>query len=284
MPDYHMHLESDHVQGACRYTVDRVALYARAARHAGVDEIGLTEHAHRFREFRPAMERLLAGDGRQHPEVRRWLAGEFRNELHRYVDAVLAAQQQGIAVRLGIEVDYVPGQEQAVARALAGVPWDYVIGSVHFVDGGCIDFSPEVTWPGSDVDRIWERYFQHMAQAASCGLFDVLAHPDLPKKFGHRPRQFPQRAFDRFLQEARAHGVAVEVNTAGLRKPVGEIYPALELLGRMVQAGLDVHLGSDAHDPSEVGAGFDRAVEWVRAAGVRRIVRWRRRSRQYQEL
>ena len=284
LPDYHMHLERDETTAPCPYTPERVRLYVQAARRAGVDEIGISEHGHRFREFRPAMEPLLGGRRPQHPQVRSWLEAEFGEPLARYAAAVLEARAQGLPVRLGIEVDYLPGQEAAVRRALEGVPWDYVIGSVHFVDGACVDCAPEVTWPEADVDQIWERYFRLMAQAAASGLFDVLAHPDLPKKFGHRPRHFPQAAFEEFLREAAATGVAVEVNTAGLRKPVREIYPALDLLRRMVEAGLDVHLGSDAHDPDEVGRDLSQAVQWLKAAGARRVVRWRGRRREYQTL
>lgn len=284
LPDYHMHLESDEHAPPCPYTVERVALYVEAARRAGVAEIGISEHAHRFGQFRPVMEELFAAGRPQHPQVRRWLQGDFQEDLGRYAEAVLGAQARGLPVRLGIEVDYLPGQEDAIRDALAGVPWDYVIGSVHFVDGRCIDCSPSITWPEADVDVIWERYYQLMAQAAASGLFDVISHPDLPKKFGHRPGRFPEAAFEEFLQKARAAGVAVEINTAGLRKPAQEIYPASALLRRMVQAGLDVHLGSDAHDPFEIGAGFERALQWARAAGVRRVVRWRHRRREYQSL
>ena len=284
LPDYHMHLESDEFPPPCPYTVERVSHYVEAARRAGVPEIGISEHAHRFREFRPVMEELFAPDRPQHPEVRRWLAAEFREVLARYAEAVVAARDRGLPVRLGIEVDYLPGQETAIRQVLASIPWDYVIGSVHFIDGGCIDCSPAITWPEADADRIWQRYYRLMAQAARSGLFDVISHPDLPKKFGQRPRHFPEKAFEEFLREARAHGVAVEINTAGLRKAAREIYPAAGLLRRMVEAGLDIHVGSDAHDPSEVGAGFAEALEWARAAGVRRVVRWRGRRREYQSL
>ncbi|MEW6046219.1 MAG: histidinol-phosphatase [Bacillota bacterium] len=284
IPDYHMHLESDETTAPCPYTVERVAIYADAARQAGLPEFGISEHGHRFVEFRRSMEPLFGSGFRQHPQVRQWLMREFRESLERYAGAIVEARRQGLPVRLGVEVDYVPGQEEAIREAVAQAPWDYVIGSVHFLDGECIDCGPEIAWPGADVDRVWQRYYEVMAQAAASGLFDVISHPDLPKKFGHRAVHFPQEAFDKFLQAARARGVAVEVNTAGLRKPVHEIYPGLEILRRMVRAGLDVHVGSDAHDPKEVGAGFTEAVSWMKAAGVERVVRWRGRAREYAAL
>lgn len=284
LADYHMHLEQDDQRLPLPYRVDRIRVYVEAARARGVDEIGITEHGHRFREFRPAMAGLFEGDAPQHPRVRDWLGADFQESLERYVRAVLDAREQGLPVRLGIEVDYLPGQEESIRRALGLAPWDYVIGSVHFVDGRCIDCGPDVTWPEADVDEVYQSYFERMAEAARSGLFDVLAHPDLPKKFGHRPRRFPTEAFSRFVEACREADVAVEVNTAGLRKPAGEMYPAPVLLAVMVAAGLDVQLGSDAHDPEDVGRDFGRARELAARAGVRRLIRWDGRRRTYREL
>lgn len=282
--DYHMHLEEDDQRAPLPYRLDRIRAYVEAARARGVDEIGITEHGHRFREFRPTMESLFEGDAPQHPAVRAWLSADFGESLQGYARAVLEARQEGLPVRLGIEVDYVPGQEPAIRQALSGVAWDYVIGSVHFVDGRCIDCSPDIGWPGADVDQIYRRYFEVMAEAARSGLFDALAHPDLPKKFGYRPRRFPVEAFHRFVEACRDADVAVELNTAGLRKPVREAYPAPSLLAVMVAAGLDVQLGSDAHRPEDVGCDFDRARILASRAGVRRLVRWDGRKRRYEEL
>ncbi|WP_324717524.1 histidinol-phosphatase HisJ family protein [Carboxydochorda subterranea] len=282
--DYHMHLVSDETRAPLPYAPQRVERYVEAAFGAGVEEIGITEHSFRFAEFRASMAPLWEEGTGQDPQVRAWLEHEFEEPLERYVGAVRRAMERGLPVRLGIEVDYVPGAEEAIRQALEGVPWDYVMGSVHFVDGMCVDCDPAIGWPGADVDRVWLRYYELMGQAARSGLFDVLSHPDLPKKFGMRPVRFPEESFERFLQAARGAGTAVEINTAGLRKPAHEIYPARSLLSRMVAAGLDVHLGSDAHSPEQIGAGFEQAIAWAREAGVRRLVRWQSRKRRYQPL
>ena len=281
--DHHMHLEPDEHTGPCPYTLERIAMYVEAARREGVDEIGITEHCHRFREFRAIMEDLVYGRP-QHPAVARWLGGDFREPLHRYVEAVQKAREAGLPVRLSLEVDYLPDRVEAIRSVLRGVPWDYLLGSVHFVDGQSIDFSPDVTWPEADVEAIWRRYFELLAEAAGSGLFDVVGHIDLPKKFGHRPHGFPWEPFRAFLQAARRAGVVVEINTAGWRRPAAEMYPAPQLLAEVVAAGLDVQLGSDAHDPSQVAYQFDRALAQARAAGVRRLVRWSGRVRRYEEL
>ncbi|BAS29311.1 histidinol-phosphatase [Limnochorda pilosa] len=271
--DYHMHLEADDLYEDLPHTVARIAEYVEAARRAGVDEIGISEHCHRFRAFRPIMAHLFEGATGQHPHVVAWLSSDFRHELNRYVEVVLDARRQGLPVRLGLEVDYLPDREEAIARALDGIPWDYVLGSVHFVDGASIDSSPEITWPGTPVERLWRRYFEHLAQAAASGLFTCLAHPDLPKKFGFRSDPFPWDAFEPVVEAAAATGTGFEVNTAGLRKPAREIYPAQELLAAATQRGLPIQLGSDAHRPEEVGAGFAEALRWARDAGATALTR-----------
>lgn len=272
--DYHLHLEADDLYEDLPYTVDRIAVYVEAARRAGVDEIGVSEHSHRFKSFRPLMAPLFEGKTRQDPYVVAWLSSDFQQDLERYAEVVLEARRQGLPVRLGLEVDYLPGRDEELARILEGIPWDYVLGSVHFVDGASIDMSPDITWPGVDVDRLWRRYFQHLAQAARSGLFTCLAHPDLPKKYGFRPATFPQEAFQQLLEAAVATGTGFEINTAGLRRPVGEIYPALELLTVAAQRGLPIQLGSDAHAPEEVGAGFAKGLALARRAGVTSLARW----------
>lgn len=269
-----MHLQADDLYEELPYTVERIAVYVEAAKAAGVDEIGITEHCHRFRAFQAIMRPLLEGRPGQHPAVVRWLMSDFRLDLEQYASVILEARRQGLPVRLGLEVDYLPGCDEALARALEGIPWDYVLGSVHFVDGQSIDMSPEITWPRADVDQLWKRYFQHLAQAARTGLFSCLAHPDLPKKYGFRPSTFPWEAFHEVLAAAAATGTGFEINTAGLRKPAGEIYPARELLAAAVQRGLAIQLGSDAHAPEEVGAGFAAAMALARSAGVTSLVRW----------
>jgi len=157
--DYHMHLERDEVTGPCRYTPERIAEYVEAARRRGVGEIGVSEHCHRFAEFAHVMEDLW----RPEPVAGAfWLPGQFNHRLEQYVEAVLAARRRGLPVKLGIEVDYLPGREEELRRLLAPYPWDYVIGSVHFLDGWAIDVGPEYGWPRVDVDEAYRAYFARL--------------------------------------------------------------------------------------------------------------------------
>ncbi|HEY8449160.1 MAG TPA: histidinol-phosphatase, partial [Bacillota bacterium] len=220
--DYHLHLEEDDVIGLCRYEPERIAVYWGMARQRGIHEIGISEHAHRFPEFREVMRHLLEPE----PVAGAWwLADQFNQPLLRYIDAVTEAKTRGLPVKLGIEVDYLPGCERSVRAILARYPWDYVIGSVHFLDAWAIDVGPQYGWPEVDVDEAYRAYFRRLQQAARCGLFDVLAHPDLIKKFGHRPSFDLGPLYDEVVATLATAGVAVELSTAGWRKPVGEPYP-----------------------------------------------------------
>lgn len=281
--DYHMHLERDDYEGRCRLDTARIQQYVEAARRGGVDEIAITEHAHRFEAFRPILGPLLTGEG-AYPEYAAWAATAFQDDLGAYVDALLEAKAAGLPVKVGIEVDWVPGREAEIARVLAPYPWDVVLGSVHFLGTWCVDFSPEVGWPGKDVDEVVEAYYRELARAAASGLFDVLAHPDLIKKFGHRPSFDPAPLWRDVARAAAAAGCCVEVNTAGLEKPVREIYPALGFLRTFHEHGVPITLASDAHGPDEVGRHLEAAVSWARQAGYEAVAVFEARARRLEPL
>jgi len=284
--DYHMHLERDSHTEKCRYNVERIALYARQARARGTDEIGITEHCNRFEAFRPVMQHLLEpkhtfGDGES---ILGWLERSFREDLHAYVDALLEARSAGLPVRASIEVDYLPGFESQTKAILDALPFDYILGSIHFLDDWAIDASASHGWPDVDVDEAYTRYFNALQSAAKSGLFDILAHPDLVKKFGHRP-SFPLDEFyDACARAAAEGGVAIEINTAGLHKPVGEMYPSKALLERFFDRGVPLSLGSDAHQPEDVSRDHDKAVALAREVGYTTIITFDRRRPSFQPI
>ncbi len=173
---------------------------------------------------------------------------------------------------LGIEADYRPGTIAQVTALLDEYPFDYVIGSVHHLGAWGFDDPRQMDgYEQRDIDDIWTEYFELVGDAAESGLFTILGHLDLVKKFGYRSTRLLDRELDRLVQRIARSGVLVEINTAGLHKPVKEAYPTLEILRRLYAAGVDVTFGSDAHKPSEVGRDFEHAAGLAREAGYSRF-------------
>jgi histidinol-phosphatase (PHP family) len=176
-----------------------------------------------------------------------------------------------------------------MATLLEARDWDYVLGSVHFIQNEALDMEGDwdVWRTGADVERIWMRYFETLGEAARTGMFDVLAHPDLVKVWGD-PDRIPGRDL-RFYYDAAMDGigasdVAIEVSTAGLRKPVGEIYPARGFLEMCIEAGCPVALSSDAHSPNELAYRYDEALEYLESLGVAEIAVFDRRERRMEPV
>ena len=160
--------------------------------------------------------------------------------------------------------------------------------SVHFVGERAVDHEGFDIWEGSgDPDQVWRRYFEALAECARSGLFDILAHPDLVKVWGSgrpNPDRDPRHHYEPAVEAIAESGIAVEVSTAGLRKPVGEIYPARAFAEMCVEAGAAFALSSDAHLPEQVGFGYDRAVEFLEGLGVGEICVFERRRRRLEPL
>jgi histidinol-phosphatase (PHP family) len=194
-------------------------------------------------------------------------------------------------LKLGIEADFVAGRESRIAQFLEAREWDYVVGSVHFVGDAAVDLEGpewEHVWSRETrPDRIWQRYFETLAEAARSGLYDIMAHPDLVKVWGSarpRPERDPRFYYEPAVEAMLEGGVAMEMSTAGLRKPVGELYPAPALLEMAVDAGVPIALSSDAHTPEQVGFRYDDAVAALREAGVTELCVFERRERRMEPI
>jgi len=272
LTDYHLHLRPDEEGTTAEryFTTENVDRYLAAAAAAGVEELGVSEHVYRFREALELWRHPLWEENAQ-------------DDLDAYCEFV-----RGTPLRLGIECDFVPGTEERTAELLAARDFDYVVGSVHFVGEKAVDHPGWDVWAGSDdPDEVWRRYFEAVADCARSGLFDILAHPDLVKVWG-RDRPLPQGDLRRFYAPAveaiAASGIAVEVSTAGLRKPVGELYPARGFAELCVEAGAPFALSSDAHLPEHVGFAYASAVEFLDDVGVEEICVFERRERRFAPL
>jgi histidinol-phosphatase (PHP family) len=272
LTDYHLHLrpDEDDTPPARYFTAANVERYLAAAASAGIEELGVSEHVHRFRQ---------ALDLWRHP----FWEEQARDDLDAYCDFV-----RGTRLRLGIECDFVPGAEERTAALLEAREFDYVVGSVHFLGEAAVDHEGWDVWEGSaDPDEVWRRYFEALAQCARSELFDILAHPDLVKVWGGarpRPERDPRHYYEPAVAAIAESGIAVEVSTAGLRKPVGELYPTAAFAEMCVEAGAAFALSSDAHRPEEVGYGYERAVAFLAELGVGEICVFERRERRLEPL
>jgi histidinol-phosphatase (PHP family) len=272
LTDYHLHLRPDEEDTTFEryFTGENVDRYLAAAAAAGVEELGVSEHVYRFRQ---------ALDIWRHPL---W-ESNAHDDLDAYCEFV-----RGTSLKLGVECDFVPGTEERTREMLQARDFDYVVGSVHFVGEDAVDHPGWDVWEGSgDPDEVWRRYFEALAECARSGLFDILAHPDLVKVWGGA-RPLPERDLRHFYEPAVAaiaeSGIAVEVSTAGLRKPVGELYPARGFAEMCVEAGAPFALSSDAHLPEQVGFAYDRAVDFLESLGVGEICVFEQRRRQLAPL
>jgi histidinol-phosphatase (PHP family) len=261
LTDYHLHLRPDEgdTGAAAFFNAENVDRYLAAAAAAGIEELGVSEHVYRFRQ---------ALDLWRHPL---WVENA-QDDLDAYCAFVRTTP-----LKLGIECDFVPGTEERTAELLGARDFDYVVGSVHFIGEGdaAVDHDGWDVWEGSgDPDEIWRRYFGALADCARSGLFDILAHPDLVKVWGQArplPERDPRAFYEPAVEAIAESGIAVEVSTAGLRKPVGELYPARGFAAMCVEAGASFALSSDAHLPQQVGFEYDRAIEFLDDLGVGEI-------------
>jgi histidinol-phosphatase (PHP family) len=269
LTDYHLHLRPDDAAASAAdyFSAANADRYRAVAEERGIAELGCSEHVYRFAQ---ALEVW------QHPLWRE----SARDDLDAYAGFV----REQTDLRLGIEADFIVGREDRMATLLEGRDWDYVVGAVHFVGEHAVDHDGYEVWDhrSQRPDELWRRYFRTLGEAARSGLFDILAHPDLIKLWGARrpvPEGDLRRFYDLAMDGIAESQIAVEVSTAGLRKPVGELYPAPAFLEMCLDAGCPVALSSDAHVPGDVGRDYDAAVELLERLGVAELAVFDRRAR-----
>jgi histidinol-phosphatase (PHP family) len=256
--DYHTHTT------LCRHASGEPEQYVDAAITAGLTEYGISDHAPQqpepFDDWRMLESQL--------PEYFQWIA---RARTH-------AADR--IPVRAGLECEWLDDCGDWIAHLAQQYDWDYLIGSVHYLNDWDFD-NPKWLgrWAESDVHAVWENYWRSYTRMAESALFDILGHPDLVKKFGHRPTGDLARYYEPAIDAIAAAGCAIELNTAGWHKPCAEAYPAPDFLELACSAGIPLVISSDAHSPGETGRDFPRAIQAALNAGYRETQLFEKRSR-----
>ncbi len=264
------------------YPPGHIDRYVEAAAARGISEVGFTEHLYRCVEAEAALGRWWEHDRESGlaGTMEGWLRGQRNLSLERYVEVVLDAKARGLPVKLGLEVDFVPGTEAAVLDLLDGIPFDYLVGSVHWI--GAWNFmhdSAPAEFARRGARRAFEEYFSLEAQLAGSGLVDVLAHADVITRHGIRPEGSLLALHESVVAAAAASGTAVEVSSAGLRHVIKQSYPAPEFLAMFQSAGVGITLASDAHLPADAGSGHPEVIAAARAAGYREQLRFVARRR-----
>lgn len=256
--DYHIHTNR------CGHAIGSIEEYVIRAIEMGLREIAFTDHHPLFDVLRPELTMSI-------------------KELPKYIEEVISVNEMypEIDVLLGIEVDYIPGKEREIDLCLALYPYDIILGSVHFLDGWAFDSPYETNrYDGLDLKAFWSSYYGTLSDAVRTGLFDVVAHPDLAKKFGYRiDWESEKEMVHGLLSEMKRKDMALEVNTAGLRWPSGEIYPSGRVLEMANSMGISITIGSDAHCPEDICRDFSTAASAIESAGYREIARFRQRKR-----
>ncbi|MGF1656808.1 MAG: histidinol-phosphatase HisJ family protein [Verrucomicrobiales bacterium] len=247
----------------CRHADGNPIEYVEAAQNAGLLGIGFSDH-------NPMPE----------SDFDSWRMD--LSQLKTYLEDIQDVKRRAAPypVWLGLECDYIPGYEDWIAHLAEQAPWDYLIGSVHYIEPGWDVDNPDMQdrLDGGNRERIWQSYTDLMVRSIRSGLFDLIAHPDLPKKFGHHPPDDRRRYYEPIVKAAQEWDVTIELNTAGLRKPVGEMYPHREFLELMKTAGVKLAINSDAHRPEDVGADFQDAIELARELGFTTLRRFEQRQ------
>ena len=261
--DYHMHTP------LCRHATGEPSAYAARALELGLTEIGFSDHSPMREDDFDAWRMRL-------------------DQLDEYVEKVKLARREhpALTIKLAMEVDYLPGHEPWIKELTARHSWDYLIGSVHYVsDSWDVDNPNKLSeWKNRDPWEVWNVYFERLSMAASSKLFDIIGHADLPKKFNYYPRQDLTPVFDKFLDSAKKADVALELNTAGLRKDCKEIYPSPKFVQMMFDRSIPITFGSDAHAVDEVGKDLELAKELATRIGYREYRTFTQRKMQVRAI
>lgn len=287
---------TNRLQRGC-YNEQWLDLYLQQAKKLGLREVGIVDHLYRFKETRAYFERYMQLENTEAiGKVQRyWLNNVMTESMDDFVSAIIRAKekwyQHGIALKLGIEADYFVGGEEELASLLNRYPWDYVIGSVHFVDGWGFD-NPQTQYIFEGMDEAalqqsYERFFAAVEKMIHSKMFDFVAHLDNFKVFDYQVKDaaFLDSWYERIAKALVATQTATEIN-AGLyyRYPVKEMCPGPRFLEVLLEHGVAFTVSSDAHFPDDLGKYTFANTDLLKSCGVQSIVGFNQRHKQYIEL
>ncbi len=268
LTDHHTHLRpDDDPLDEEALSIETIVPHVAAAMDQGLEAVAITEHIYRFRAAKPAW-------------AHEYWQTQTEWDIDAYWEALSEAKSIGFPLLIGIECDWLPEGQDVLVEALRGRPWDLILGSIHWVDEGAVDYDLYSAFDHIDSDALWRGYVDRYTRAAMSGQFDVMTHSDLPKSFGPLPSSTTlEWAYDTIADALAEAGVCVEISTAGLRKAAQELYPSQALLERYYERGVPIVLSSDAHVPADIARDFDLAVQAAVAAGYSEVMQIKGRDR-----
>lgn len=234
--------------------------YIAAAISEGIREIGFSEHLN-----------LII-------EKQNWCINILK--VPAYISHIKSLQktEKRIKVRLGLEVDYFPGKENIIYDFIHKLYLDYVIGSVHYLGETTVDSGPEY-YEGKNIDDLYQSYFNIVNEAVASGLFDIIAHCDLVRIYNYKPVADPEPLYRKLAKEMSKHDVAIEINTNGKNRPVGDFYPDRRFLKIFYEENVPACVNSDSHIPARIGQHFDEAYGLLKEAGYKEMAVFSKRDR-----
>jgi histidinol-phosphatase (PHP family) len=260
--DYHTH----HVR--CGHASGELEEYVQKGIELGLTQLGLSDHM-------PLL----------HVDPAAYLPGMAMpmEQLPDYVAEAFELQQRykgQIDIRVGLEGDYIEGYEKEIECIINAYPWDYVIGSVHFLGEWDIsDYRQLDKWQGRNPYEVYEQYYDAVEKAVRTGFYDYIGHIDVIKRFGFKPEQSVTHLEDSALRAVKAADMAIELNASGLRMPVGEMFPSRRMLEVCYQLGIPLTIGSDAHEPGRLTQYLDQAVAMLQQIGFAELAVFQNRKR-----
>ncbi|MDY7992796.1 histidinol-phosphatase HisJ [Paenibacillus polymyxa] len=264
--DYHTH------HARCGHAIGSLEEYVQQGIRLGLDQLGLSDH----------MPLLHVKPADYYPEMAMPM-----EELPRYVEECLELKERfkgKIDIRVGLEGDYIEGWEREIEDIITAFPWDYVIGSVHFLgEWDVTDFRQVHHWEGKNVLEVYRTYYDAVSKAAATGLYDIMGHLDVIKRFGYHPKPEEMeelRELERAALSAVARsGRAMELNASGLSKPCAEMFPSRRMLEEAFSLGIPLTVGSDAHDPAKLSEHLEKARALLYEVGYRELAVFQHRER-----
>lgn len=267
MLDLHIHTK------LCGHAVGEMEEYIEIALIKGISIFGFSDHLphHHIPALKPFTHLSM-------PE----------NTLSYYVKTVLKLKEKyssKLDILLGIEVDYDEGYENETRKILGRYPFDYAIGSIHVLGDWLFDSPRQIEeWNNRAVDEVYSEYYKKIKKLILSGIFNIVGHFDLPKKFNHRPRQDFNGTILDLAKNLKNEGMVVEINASGLRYAAKEVYPSKNILSVLKTEGVDLTFGSDAHEPDQVGQNFSRALEIAQELNFSKFAYFKNQEKLYLPL